>query len=189
MQWCFNRLRVQGSPTEVDEFARIVRVAKELAHRSPLIYPLYFGTLAPRPLALDVNEEPMGDLAYDAYHGDFSKVLEYPGILGRGFTTRMEVCRFLGSRSSQFRSFEKLFESNLQHYGHRTWLTWNLEHYGTKWDLNEDTRFARIAPGVIEYHFQTMGAPPEPWVKLAARQFPALDLSLLDALADLLLSR
>jgi hypothetical protein len=189
MQWCFNRLCVQGSPTQVDEFARAVRVANERAHRSPLLYPLYFGAIDPRPVALDVNDESFGDLAYEAYHGDFRKVLEYPGVAGRGLTTRAGVCEFLVSRSRKFSSFERLFEQNFKTYGHRSWLTWNQAHYGTKWDLNEDTRIVSIAPDLLEYHFQTIDAPPAPWVELALREFPTLNLKLFDALADLSLSR
>jgi hypothetical protein len=182
MLWCFNLLRVQGMNTDVDEFARRVRAATERACRAPLIYPLYFGSLDPRPVAHDVDDESMGALGHAAYHGDFVKVLNYPGIAGRGFTTRAQLCRFLDSRDKNFQRFANLFESNRCKYGHCTWLAWNREHYGTQWDLAEETRVTRVRSDLLEYHFQTVEAPPLPWVALAASIFPQLSLHLIDAL-------
>ena len=51
--------------------------------------------------------------------------------------------------------------------------SWQVEHWGTKWDLDDDqTTF--IEPTLIHSAFQSAWSPPEEWLAHAAATFPAL---------------
>jgi hypothetical protein len=185
MVWHFNLLRVEGDPSRLTHFANRVRAAIERACEPPLVLPLYFGALVPRPFELDINEEPMGRLAHAAFFGDFRWVLSHQGVRGHGLKDRQGLIAFLDSKSLEFRRMAHHYEHNERVHGHRTWLTWNQAHFGTKWDLGADTQVLRPNLRVLEYRFQTIDAPPSPWVALAGRLFPELKLTLLDALEPL----
>jgi hypothetical protein len=56
------------------------------------------------------------------------------------------------------------------------WYEWNVEHWGTKWDV--DVEDARAEPREISMSFDTAWAPPEPFVLAVSEVFPGLTFGL-----------
>ena len=181
MAWCFNVLRVEGPAAPVRQFRTRVRAATERIGRSPLILPLYFGTLVPRPVELDIEESSRGLRGYEAFHGDWERVAAISWIREQGVTDRPSLLALLDRLSPMHRELGDQYAVNLRRHGHRTWHSWNLEYYGTQHDLDHKTDVREIGSTVLEYRFQTLDAHPLPWVEKAAVLFPALHLRLSNA--------
>lgn len=54
------------------------------------------------------------------------------------------------------------------------WYTWNVDHWGTKWDLDEGTKVIYDEPTQIIYRFDTAWSPPEALFAHASGMFPDL---------------
>jgi len=58
------------------------------------------------------------------------------------------------------------------------WYNWRLENWGTKWDLDEQTRTIRVSPTSVTYVFDTAWSPPCPIVLALGKRFPRAKLTL-----------
>lgn len=92
--------------------------------------------------------------------------------------------RFKGSTSPSRRPDESLQASmaraRLEWAGKlpaSDWHSWRLCHWGTKWDLDEETDFHRI-PGGLVYSFSTAWSPPTEWVEEISSKYPELQFRL-----------
>lgn len=61
------------------------------------------------------------------------------------------------------------------------WYHWRIQTWGTKWDLDDETRFDELDNGDgttrLQYFFNTAWAPCSPIVANLAERFPALTIS------------
>lgn len=58
-------------------------------------------------------------------------------------------------------------------YGHDNWYSYNLEHFGTKWDAYSIEEPEDAVDGV-SIKFQTAWSPPVPWIEETSKMFPTL---------------
>jgi hypothetical protein len=58
----------------------------------------------------------------------------------------------------------------------RAWYRWNLDNWGTKWDLSDDITFIDTDPNKLIYAFETAWAPPVPVVEALAKEYPHLTI-------------
>lgn len=61
----------------------------------------------------------------------------------------------------------------------KDWYTWTVAAWGTKWDLDESTKFEEEAKGLLKkptlrYVFDTAWAPPIAWLEFTSALFPML---------------
>lgn len=57
------------------------------------------------------------------------------------------------------------------------WYAWHVEHWGTKWDVDE-ADVTDEQPGLIAYRFLTAWSPPEAFVEAASALYPELSFTL-----------
>jgi hypothetical protein len=55
---------------------------------------------------------------------------------------------------------------------------WQQLHWGSKWELTQDTVVEERADGCLAYTFHTPWAPPEAWLRRVAQAFPWLNFAL-----------
>lgn len=54
------------------------------------------------------------------------------------------------------------------------WYDWNIENWGTKWDLTEDTVVIEESDSRLRLEFNTAWAPPTQWLTSVAQKYPDL---------------
>lgn len=73
-------------------------------------------------------------------------------------------------------------EEQEKYPGELNWYDWSVNHWGTKWDVNdesvhiewENTKDSDIVACQVKISFDTAWSPPEPVVRAMAKAFPAL---------------
>jgi hypothetical protein len=55
---------------------------------------------------------------------------------------------------------------------------WRINHWGTKWNLSDDTIEVHNTDDFTMYHFMTAWTPPNPVALAMSRQFPTLNFHL-----------
>lgn len=63
-----------------------------------------------------------------------------------------------------------------ERHGADNWYAWALDHWGTKWDI-EDASVEEAGPTQVTYEFDTAWSPPEPVCRKLREQFPALHIA------------
>ena len=60
------------------------------------------------------------------------------------------------------------------------WYQWNIDNWGTKWDLDYETdaTIETIDDGTLMYTFDTAWSPPTPWVEAVTALYPDLSFHL-----------
>jgi hypothetical protein len=58
------------------------------------------------------------------------------------------------------------------------WYDWAVDHWGTKWDLNDEDTEVDIDDTRVTLFFQTAWSPPEEFVKKVSADYPNLDFAL-----------
>jgi len=194
--WCANVLEVAGSPSHLERFRSDMCKAVVTQRGKRIVIPLYFGRLLPRPEALDdLEESSVGLRGYQALYGDWKSLLKVRWIREAGVQDRPSLIRFLERIDPNHFYLAQRYRTNEAKYGFRNWYAWNIEHYGTKWDLDESTEVEE-QPNKLIYRFQTAENPPLPWFEIVRASYPELKLKLtyrnlwkLAAEADLPLNR
>lgn len=176
--WCDNLLEVAGTASDLSRFrARNKHVTIDKLGRLVEI-PLYFGALLPRPPELDgVEESSMALRAYRALYGDWESLLSLRFIRDAGVRDRASLIRYIEENSPEHFELARRYRANESKYGFRNWHAWNLEHYGTQWDLDAST-IIEEKPGKLIYRFQTFENPPMPWFELLSASYPELTMRL-----------
>lgn len=54
---------------------------------------------------------------------------------------------------------------------------WRIQHWGTKWDLDEQTNIIR-GTTFLSYGFWTANSPPVAWLQIVSKQFPNISFCL-----------
>ena len=62
-------------------------------------------------------------------------------------------------------------------FGASNWYDWCVKHWGTKWDVEEDTFFWEDE-GCLRSGFSTAWSPPRPVAQELSRQYPNLEITL-----------
>lgn len=176
--WCNNILEVSGSSMNLEIFRKDMRTIKGTDSEGKLIeIPLQFSNLLPRPPELDVEESSLAHLVYEALYGDWEKLLKVQWIQAGGAKDRSTLIRFLEQVHEDRVYLAKRYRANECKYGFRNWRDWNIEHYGTKWDL-DDTTQVEEADGKLIYRFRTFETPPKAWFELLKSTYPNLKMTL-----------
>jgi hypothetical protein len=119
---------------------------------------------------------------------DFNRIIPMPDLLrhtssGRRKIQGKEVSEWyvIGNGTDALtndhavRLFTSEEEATLKEIGHRSWYTWCIDNWGTKWnachaELAEDC----LTEGYIEIRFDTAWAPPMPVLQKMFQMFPKL---------------
>jgi len=58
------------------------------------------------------------------------------------------------------------------------WYTWQIRHWGTKWDASDVRVYRGHKPERLIYVFSTAWSPPTPWMEYVAGKYPHLAFEL-----------
>ena len=76
----------------------------------------------------------------------------------------------------------KKYQDNIDNHGHKTWYSWCIENWGTKWDAIGDCEWDDVpdenGEGNAEVRFDTAWSPPVAWLEHVAEMYPALHFTL-----------
>lgn len=193
--WCTNELEVEGSVLDLQAF-RLDVCRVEVKGTERVAIPLSFSRLLPRPAGLDdVEESSVGLRGYQALYGDWEELLQVRWIREAGVSDRRSLIRYLEQLDPNHFYLAQRYRANEAKYGFRNWYKWNLQHWGTKWDLDSSTQVEE-QPNKLIYRFQTFENPPLPWFEVLRRSYLALKMNMTSRLpwkqaaeADLALNR
>lgn len=175
--WINNVLEVTGTPAALADFR--AHNSKSIERGGKVIeIPLCFGKLLLRPEELSVEESSVGLRGYQALYGDWEKLLTYPWLKERGATDRHSLIRLLEQLDPNHMYLAQTYRRNECKHGFRNWYTWNLEHFGTKHDLDTDTVVEDSEEGVLKYRFKTYENPPLAWLEIAQSTYDRLKFRL-----------
>lgn len=146
--WCSNRLTISGPPQDLADFMARVQARDEDGD----LIPLSFETVFPIPEWLCELASPRPS-----------------GVTGiRPISADSKPDPAWGPNQGTI-EFGKLLWDPID------WFTWCNSHWGTKWDLDTDTRLTGSSEsGTICYEFDSAWSPPNPWIFGASVRWPTL---------------
>ena len=173
-----NVLEVTGDSRTLDTFRLDMSATLVSKTGQRVTVPLYFGRLLPRPTELDhIEESSVGLRGYQALYGAWEELLNVRWVREANVHDRQSLIRFLEQVDEKHIAVAQRYRLNECKYGFRNWYAWNLEHYGTKWDLDNSTVLEQ-GEGKLTYRFQTADNPPLPWFELLRESYPSLRMKL-----------
>lgn len=187
--WCSNRLEVAGPAAEVKRFQDENRQIVSHADGTTTELPLSFEARVPTPPELMDTEGWEYQTAYDAMYGDLEAVLQWPDCKAAAAETRDEAIAALEVKNPNLRSMAERVRKNLEFYGFKGWYGWRTGvefptmngkpgAWGTKWNLDADTRVRAAGCELVVYEFDTAWSPPDNWIRTVAKLYPLLRFEL-----------
>ena len=167
--WCECELGVSGPKIDLTRFLAQARQGDR---------PLSFQPFVPRPPELDIASDGFGSIGYDAWYGDAEKILSYPWVVQAGVKDVEELRQFLEQKDPAYHQQADTYAHNIAKYGAPTWYEWNVKHWGTKWEPEENIQVTNDSPSHARFLFSTAWSPPLPVIRAMAAAFPTLAFSL-----------
>lgn len=154
--WCYQKLAVTGPEASITEFkARFMPGGK-----------LSLNAIVPMPEALNITHGSHGEWGYKALYGDWESLARYPAFSSAPQTSRAAFLEWLRSSPGEREAKDSIlrdgeaFHSNMVNYGHRTWYSWRVEHWGTKWEIGDnDQEILADESSAVELSFTTAWSP------------------------------
>jgi hypothetical protein len=166
--WCENDLYVRGPKEDVEQF---------LEHARGDEGDFDFNKFIPMPRELfETQAGSLGEIGYDAFYGDCSRVLNYPWVREAGVRTRQELQEFLRSKDPAYEEMARRYRDNIERFGFPNWYDWAISNWGTKWNARKPI-VSEVGGGVL-MRFSTAWSPPRPVVLKASEVFPRLTFRL-----------
>lgn len=171
--WCYQKLRVQGKPEDLARF-------KE-ACLPEGIFEL--DRVIPMPRELDIQEGSAGNTGYQALYGNWSEVLasmaRNTDIPTEARLSRESFAAWLETVDPEAVSLGRQYKANIERHGHRSWYTWRIEHWGTKWEIGSDQQsICEDSETSLFLQFETAWSPIHPVVQKIACRHPDLSFDL-----------
>ncbi|MHB8368102.1 MAG: DUF1281 family ferredoxin-like fold protein [Leptospirales bacterium] len=134
-----------------------------------------FDSIIPMPPDLKVECSSRGEEGWTILYGtpaDREKVLEG---LGLSDIPAGEIEKALSERYPEALALGRLYQENIRKYGHATWYSWAVDHWGRKWNASCD--FQAESPvshqnGCLTLSFWTPDEPPLPVVAALSAAYP-----------------
>lgn len=133
-----------------------------------------FRNIVPIPSCLtETIEGSMASIGYEAWFGNADIALGYGLARQQGISTIAELRDYLDNLNARYRELGALAKAAEEETGHRSWYSWCIANWGTKWDAcsphileNRDRKFV--------VSFDTAWSVPEPVLSAMVDRFPAL---------------
>lgn len=171
--WCSNIMIVDGAK---DEILRFQQAAQGQYDDKPI--PLCFGSLYPMPPELKIESGSNGSIGEKVLRGER---LGEAWLKDIGSDDPKAVLAHFEREHPECLEMGRKYLANREKYGFPTWYEWSVAHWGTKWDLCDDTdaEFTdRDTAASLRYAFDTAWSPPLPWLTKVAADWPSLRFSL-----------
>lgn len=173
--WCYQKLSVSGKAEDVAAFNAVYLNEKKALELNRAI---------PMPPELDVEEGSDGADGYDALCGDWQKLLTHPTYRGNAIpdevkTSREACVKWMESCNPRAIEIGKQYQSNLSNHGYRSWWTWRIANWGTKWEIGESQQsILSDEPSFFQMTLETAWSPIFPALEKMVGDFPELTFEL-----------
>lgn len=181
--WVDCKLSVSGPQVEVTRFREQAKSSiVEFDSQGKMIetsLDFDFSQFVPMPESLQITHGSLGIEGYMALYAGDQEIQNFLASTfweSKGVSNRVELLDFLRSNHPEAISLGKQYWQNEAKYGHKTWYSWAIENWGTKWNIGEATLLVRGR--VLCYLFQTAWKPPIPLARKISVLFPTLTLRL-----------
>lgn len=168
-------LHVQGPSAQVLAF---VEKAKSAATEDKTGSSLTFDAFIPMPEQLKIEESSAGSFGYDLFVLKKPELLDGYWATKSGATTIEGLQLWVDLEQPQARKLGEAYARNEEAYGHKTWYSWAIANWGTKWDAGSVSEPDVLVTGdsaSVTYHFDTAWSPCEPVIEAMSEQFPELE--------------
>ena len=169
-----NYLYVEGSESDVNDLVDLL-VTSDGGKQSRVD----FNQIVPMPEPLNIECGSAGDQAYELLYSEgdeWKRMLSYSWVPA-DIETREQLVEFIEANHPLDRELGKAYHENLQNYGHKTWYSWCVEHWGTKWNAYGYTEVNRKGAESVEIQFETAWSPPVPIYEALHERFPNLEIT------------
>lgn len=189
-----NRVRVTGDERDVSRFvSRVIQTEQLDSGEKETVFD--FNQIVQMPE--DIRDAPESihvsyGLALQGYlsdtHHGFSPsihkvgkaqalqpILEYSWVKEAGITRWQDLEKHLREQIPTASGLGRKAVENYETYGHMSWYSWSIAHWGTKWGAYQYREEER-SPGVFECTFDTAWSPPVPIYEAIALRFPTIHM-------------
>ena len=202
--WAMNKLEVTGKPENLRAFLNACVVDRETRDYDAdtkslktVVKPLFsLHGIVPMPEVLEDTRSPYATsrMLRDAIQREVPVFPEFPvcddlsedsleqaKMIWDHFTAHYSE---VAEEKTWLLSLFKEIEGNLrafQETGYSNWYEWCVDHWGTKWDVSDDsTRIEdeNLDNGHLTVTFDTAWSAPEIWFKKAVEAYPSLSFAL-----------
>lgn len=159
--WCSNYLKVSGDKDEVQKFHKRFSGKKEKNYsfynflKKDLVYMGALGNKTMEKLRSYLFDHK------DILHDD-NKLIKFLRKDQYEILNNVEV-----KKDDVLKTEPLLFKIT-------DWYTYNIDRFGTKWDVSSDSMTYYKDEDVVEYYFDTAWSPPSNIVEIMAKKFPSL---------------
>mgnify|MGYP003116921855 FL=1 len=169
--WCENTLEIYGDTDKMKEFYEF------FGGRDKLQDNFCFNNITTLPQELDGTRSPSNIVSQEDY--DRYTQLEKK----HNIKDSQDVVRLVedGTITEEERDLlwkegitQEMSDRLVSEYGYDNWYDWQVNHWGTKWDIKGDVGINDIDDETCSLVFQTAWSPPEPIVDKLQEMFPDL---------------
>ena len=170
--WCENTLEIYSEDTEkMKEFYDF------FGGRDKFVDNFCFNNIKTLPQELDGSRSPSNIVSQEDY--DRYTQLEKK----HNIKDTQDVNRLVedGTITEEERDLlwkegitQEMSDMRKSEYGYDNWYAWQVNHWGTKWDITGDVGINDIDDETCSLVFQTAWSPPEPIVHKLQEMFPDL---------------
>lgn len=174
--WCECDLKVIGPADKVQEF--------KLALKCPDDDSVFkINNIIPTPASLADAQADSKEIVFDIVYGSeeqfamIKTLYEFEGDDRVAALDKFMALQPEGNREA-IKEALIIYKSNHDLYGHKTWYTWRIHHWGTKWDTSESSIFSeKSGPDdqvCLFYTFNTAWSPPVEAIQIMSSRFSFL---------------
>jgi hypothetical protein len=158
-----NILRFDGNQQRIDELLEFVSTEKLADDPDNQSHLFDFDKIIPRPKELDITSQFITN--------DPDKVRSILEKKRKDYNWDMTDEKF-EEKVERETDLAKVYKSNIEKYGFRTWYDWSIANWGTKWNCYD---VFLLDDNSIE--FDTAWSTPQPIIEALSKKFPDIVIS------------
>lgn len=148
--WVKNRMFINGTDEQVEKVLNTILNDEG---------NMDFNKIVPMPESLNVEDSSDGTLGYAILTNNAS------------VNEKLRFAKMDKETQDKYLAIGKIYQENLEKYGHFTWYKWRLENWGTKWNACETFNDGTYV------EFSTAWSAPLEIYEALAKMFPDVDIS------------
>ena len=174
--WCECDLKVIGPADKIQEF--------KLALKCPDDDSVFkINNIIPTPAALADAQASSKEIVYDIVYGSEEQFAMIKTLYDFEDNDRLVALeKFMALQPEDNRESIRealvIYKRNYDLYGHKTWYTWRIHNWGTKWDTSQSVLVSeKPRPGgqvCLFYTFNTAWTPPLEAIQIMSNRFSFL---------------
>lgn len=148
--WVKNRMFINGNDEQVEKVLNTILNDEG---------NMDFNKIIPMPESLNVEDSSDGTLGYAIFTNKAS------------VNDKLRFAQMDKEKQDKYLAIGKIYQENLEKYGHFTWYKWRLDNWGTKWNAYDTFNDGAYIG------FSTAWSAPLEIYEALAKMFPDVDIS------------